>query len=79
MGWTAVAPFTVQYVVQVGDANNDGRVLNTDVGVVDAAIPDFAAADDDRRDINGDGPIPNTDFGVLHSMCAGTRIRSWRS
>ena len=65
--WTAVAPFTVQYVVQVGDANNDGRVLNTDFGWVNAAIPNFKAADDDRRDINGDGRILNTDFGVLNS------------
>ncbi len=65
--WAAVAPFTVQYVVQVGDANNDGRVLNTDFGLVNAAIPTFSAADDDRRDINGDGRILNTDFGVLNS------------
>ncbi|NLE58185.1 MAG: DUF1565 domain-containing protein, partial [Planctomycetes bacterium] len=66
-GWTGVAPFTVQYVVQVGDANNDGRVLNTDFGWVNAAIPTFSTADDDRRDINGDGRILNTDFGVLNS------------
>ncbi|NLE57868.1 MAG: hypothetical protein GX616_05870 [Planctomycetes bacterium] len=65
--WTSVAPFTVQYVVQVGDANNDGRVLNTDFGLVNAAIPTFSTADDDRRDINGDGKILNTDFGVLNS------------
>ncbi|NLE57867.1 MAG: hypothetical protein GX616_05865 [Planctomycetes bacterium] len=65
--WTAVAPFTVQYVVQVGDANNDGRVLNTDFGWVNAAIPTFSTADDDRRDINGDGKILNTDFGVLNA------------
>ncbi len=66
--WTDVAPFTVQYVVQVGDATNDGRVLNTDFGWVNAAIPNFNAADDDRRDINGDGRILNTDFGVLNSQ-----------
>ncbi len=66
-GWTGVAPFTVQYVVQVGDANNDGRVLNTDFGWVNADIPTFSTADDDRRDINGDGRILNTDFGVLNS------------
>jgi len=65
--WTGVAPFTVQYVVQVGDANNDGRVLNTDFGVINAVIPIFSAADDDRRDINGDGRVLNTDFGVTNS------------
>jgi len=65
--WTGVAPFTVQYVVQVGDASNDGRVLNTDFGWVNAAIPTFSTADDDRRDMNGDGRILNTDFGVLNS------------
>ncbi|NLE57225.1 MAG: hypothetical protein GX616_02615 [Planctomycetes bacterium] len=65
--WGYVAPFTVQYVVQVGDANDDGRVLNTDFGVINAAIPVFSAADDDRRDINGDGRILNTDFGIVNS------------
>ncbi len=65
--WLGVAPFTVQYVVQVGDANNDGRVLNTDFGVINAVIPIFSAADDDRRDINGDGRVLNTDFGVANS------------
>ena len=65
--WTGVSPFVVQYVVQVGDANNDGRVLNTDFGVINAAIPIFKAADDDRRDINGDGRVLNTDFGVTNS------------
>lgn len=64
--WTNVTPFTVQYVVQVGDANADGRVLNTDFGVINAAIPMFNAPDDDRRDINGDGRILNTDFGVAN-------------
>ena len=43
------SPFVVQYVVQVGDANNDGRVLNTDFGIVKAANPTFNAADDNRR------------------------------
>lgn len=65
--WLGVAPFTVQYVVQVGDANNDGRVLNTDFGVINAVIPIFSAANDDRRDINGDGRVLNTDFGVANS------------
>jgi hypothetical protein len=64
--WSGVANFTLQYVVQVGDANNDGRVLNTDIGVINAAIPSFSAADDDRRDINGDGRILNTDVGAAN-------------
>lgn len=66
-GWANVAPFVVQYVVQVGDANADNRVLNTDFGVISAAIPVFNAPDDDRRDINGDGRILNTDFGLANS------------
>ena len=65
--WTGVSPFTVQYVVQVGDVNNDGRVLNVDFGLVNPAVPSFDVADDDRRDINGDGRILNSDFGVLNS------------
>lgn len=65
--WAGVNPFVVQYVVQVGDANADRRVLNTDFGVINAVIPVWHAADDDRRDINGDGRVLNTDFGVTNS------------
>ncbi len=64
--WAGVAPFRVDYVVQVGDANNDGRVLNTDVGFINPAIPDFFPSDGDRRDVNGDGRILNTDVGVAN-------------
>lgn len=65
--WTGVSPFAVQYVVQVGDVNNDGRVLNVDFGLVNPAVPSLDVADDDRRDINGDRRILNSDFGVLNS------------
>ena len=55
------------YESYYGDANNDSRVLNTDVGFINARIPDFDPSDDDRCDINGDGNILNTDVGVCNA------------
>ncbi len=56
-GWAAAENFVRHFVVQVGDASNDGRVLAFDVSVINTGIPTFDAADDDLRDINGDGRI----------------------
>jgi hypothetical protein len=38
-GWAGVGPFEVQYVVQVGDVNADGKVLANDLSVVFPHIP----------------------------------------
>ena len=65
--WPGVAPFEVQYVVQVGDADADLKVLNFDAGVINAAIPDFSVPDDERRDIDGDGKILNFDTGLTNA------------
>lgn len=62
-GWAEVANFNVHYVVQVGDANNDGEVLDADANLINTVIPDFMAADDERRDIDGDGRVLNDDVG----------------
>ncbi|MBI4717171.1 MAG: hypothetical protein HY763_05155 [Planctomycetes bacterium] len=66
-GWTGVAPFTVQYVVQVGDADNDGKVLNLDAGAVNVGVPNFSAADNDRRDVDGDARILNGDVSLVNA------------
>jgi hypothetical protein len=66
-GWISVLPFELQYVVQVGDASDDARVLAYDVSVINTGIPTFAAPDDERRDINGDGRILAFDVSVTNS------------
>ena len=64
-GWSGVANFEAQYVVQVGDANNDLRVLFNDLGVINGSIPCFADCDE-RLDIDGDGRILFNDLGVAN-------------
>ena len=59
--WTGVSNFTVQYITQIGDANNDRQVLNADAGLINAGIPNFNSGDNDRRDIDGDSAILNAD------------------
>lgn len=66
-GWNGVANFEVQYVVQMGDANDDGRVLFSDLGLINTGIPTNPAADDDRRDINGDASILFSDMGAANA------------
>ena len=56
-GWIGVKDFEVQYVVQMGDANNDGRVQFSDLSYINAGVPTDPAHDDDRKDINGDGKV----------------------
>ena len=65
-GWLGGASFDVAYVVQVGDVSNDGAVLNLDAGLINGAIPEFVAADQDRRDIDGDGTILNDDVSTAN-------------
>ncbi len=64
--WDGVANFQVDNLVQVGDANNDCRVLFTDMGFINAQIPTTPALDDARRDINRDGSILFTDLGATN-------------
>ncbi len=61
-----IANFQVDYLVQFGDANNDCRVLFTDMGFINAQIPTTPALDDARRDINRDGSILFTDLGATN-------------
>ncbi len=65
-GWSGVSPFELQYVVQVGDASNDGQVFGFDVNVINTGIPTFAGPDDDRRDMNGDFRILAFDVSITN-------------
>ena len=66
-GWAAANAFLVQYVVQMGDANNDGRVLFTDLANINAGIPTDPAADTNRRDINADARVLFTDMAAANA------------
>ena len=59
--WCGVAPFELHFVVQRGDANNDGRVMFNDLSYINTGNPTDPADDDDRRDIDGDGNIDDDD------------------
>ena len=72
--WSGVSPFELQYVVQVGDADNDGSVLNADASLLNFAIPLFGVDDDDRRDIDGDGTILNDDVGFMNGNIPSFRV-----
>ena len=64
--WQSVERFFVHYVVQVGDVNNDGRVLNSDASMIYPLIPTLNAADDERADVNGDGRILSGDASIVY-------------
>jgi len=71
--WSGVADFEVQYLLQMGDCDNNGLVLSLDVGCVNAAIPCFVDCGDDRReDMDGSGTIISLDVGVVNG-----HIPSW--
>lgn len=62
--WSSVAPFEVDYLLQIGDENDDGAAAFNDLSLINAGIPNFFAPDDDRRDIDGDRRILNVDLSV---------------
>ncbi len=64
-GWAGVAPFEVQYVVQVGDVNGDGKVLANDLSAIFPKIPTNPAGDQERADVNGDGKVLANDLSVV--------------
>ncbi len=64
-GWAGVGPFEVQYVVQVGDVNNDGKVLAKDLSAIFPKIPTNPANDQERADVNGDGKVLANDLSVV--------------
>jgi len=55
-----------QFVVQVGDANDNGRVLTDDTAVVLEYAPCLAnCGDNNRLDIDGDGRVMNADADAV--------------
>jgi hypothetical protein len=64
-GWASVGPFEVQYVVQVGDVNADGKVLANDLSAMFPKIPTPNAGDQERADVNGDGKVLANDLSVV--------------
>ena len=66
-GWGAVNDFEIQYLLQMGDADENGIVISLDVGAVNSGIPCFVnCGDDNRLDIDGDGRIISLDVGVVN-------------
>ncbi len=65
-GWDCVAPFEIQLLLQVGDANNDGTVTFADLARIngDCCGP---APKDARSDCNGDGAITFADMSTANS------------
>ncbi len=64
-GWAGVAPFEVEYVVQVGDVNGDGKVLANDLSAIFPKIPTNPAGDQERADVNGDGQVLANDLSAV--------------
>lgn len=72
-GWGGAAIFMVQYVVQEGDANNDGLVLNSDASLISAGVP-CPFCTDDRRDISGDDRILGGDVALARNNVPSFRV-----
>jgi len=66
-GWAGVDPFRVDLVLQIGDANNNGRVQFSDLTTINTGVPTDPAADDDRRDINSDARIQFNDMTAANA------------
>ncbi len=60
-------PFEVHYLVQVGDASEDRRVLFDDLTVINSGVVTIGAPDDDRREISGDNNILFNDLTVANA------------
>jgi hypothetical protein len=66
-GWAGVADFERDYVVQMGDCDNNGLVVGADFSCVNEGITCFNCPDD-RRDINGDNFILGVDASIVNSF-----------
>ena len=72
-GWTGAANFERDYVVQVGDVDNNGLVLGIDFSIVNGGIP-CVNCPDDRRDINGDNRILGIDASIVNGSIASPPV-----
>ena len=64
-GWTGVANFEVQYVVLMGDVDNNGFVQNLDAGAIYPNVSPLPKPDDYRYDVDGNGFCQNLDAGAV--------------
>ncbi len=64
-----VADFERDYVVKVGDCDNNGFVVGADFSCVNARIPCFNCPDE-RGDIDGDNIIVGADSSLVNSKIA---------
>ena len=72
--WPCVEAFALDFLVQMGDANNDGFTNFTDLSAINPSIPTFPAGLNEtniRGDVNGDGFINFTDLSVANSFIPG--------
>ena len=66
-GWEGVKPFSIHYVLQVGDANGDTRVLPNDLSLIQTDVPNMSAPIDSRLDINGNGTVLPNDQSITNA------------
>jgi hypothetical protein len=59
-GWAEVAPFTIEYMDQVGDYDINGFVTAVDVALINST-PTGPVPDNSRADVNGDGSKTDAD------------------
>ena len=64
--WTSASNFQMNYIVLVGDADADRRVLSLDVLTINAGVPCFAGCGE-RLDIDGDGRILSLDVLIANA------------
>lgn len=69
-GWAGVSPFKVDFVVQVGDANGDGRVNSFDVSSINGNVPfpciNTTTCAGLRNDVNGDNRVNSFDVSTVN-------------
>ncbi len=73
-GWAGVEDFTVYFMVQMGDANNDSMVSMADVDCIMEAVSMFPVPCEDRRDIDGDGFIKVLDAFMAQSYVPSSPV-----
>ncbi|MCK4661193.1 MAG: hypothetical protein KAV82_16860 [Phycisphaerae bacterium] len=63
--WSATDNFILQYAVQVGDVNNNGRVTAADLSPIFGMIPTPDVHPTERCDVNGDGSVTAADLSPV--------------
>ncbi len=69
--WPGVDPFSLDFLVQAGDANNDGFTNFTDLSAINGSIPTLPPGLNEgnmRGDVNGDNFINFTDLSVANGF-----------